>query len=47
LQGKIAHGGTFNGNQEEGKKEETLTERETILAYTTIFQRPLERSISS
>jgi len=25
LQGKIAHGGTFHGNQEEGKKEETLT----------------------
>jgi len=25
LQGKIVHGGTFNGNEEEGKKEETLT----------------------
>jgi hypothetical protein len=25
LQGKIVYGGTFNGNQEEGKKEETLT----------------------
>ena len=32
LQGKIDHGGTFNGNQEEGKKEETLTVGETILA---------------
>jgi hypothetical protein len=25
LQGKIVNGGTFNGNEEEGKKEETLT----------------------
>jgi hypothetical protein len=29
LQGKIVHGGTFNGNEEEGKKEETLTGSET------------------
>jgi hypothetical protein len=29
LQGKIVHGGTFNGNEEEGKKEETLTVGET------------------
>jgi len=34
LQGKIVNGGTFNGNEEEGKKEETLTVSETILAYT-------------
>jgi hypothetical protein len=26
-QGKIVHGGTFNGNEEESKKEETLTNR--------------------
>jgi hypothetical protein len=26
-QGKIVHGGSFNGNEEEGKKEETLTNR--------------------
>jgi len=32
LQGKIVQGGTFNGNQEEGKKEETLTGSETKLA---------------
>jgi hypothetical protein len=31
LQGKIVHGGTFNGNEEESKKEETLTVCETIL----------------
>jgi hypothetical protein len=30
LQGKIVHGGTFNGNEEEGKKEETLTVGETL-----------------
>jgi len=30
LQGKIVHGGTFNGNEEESKKEETLTVGETI-----------------
>jgi hypothetical protein len=30
LQGKIVYGGTFNGNEEEGKKEETLTVGETI-----------------
>jgi hypothetical protein len=46
LQGKIVHGGTFNGNEEEGKKEETLTVREMKLAYTTIFHWPLERSTS-
>jgi hypothetical protein len=46
LQGKIVHGGTFNGNEEEGKKEETLTVSESILAYTEIFHRPLERSTS-
>jgi hypothetical protein len=31
LQGKIVHGGTFNGNEEEGKKEETLTVGEKVL----------------
>jgi hypothetical protein len=46
LQGKIVHGGTFNGNEEEGKKEETLTVSETILANNTIFHWPLERSTS-
>jgi hypothetical protein len=30
LQGKIVHGGTFNGNEEEGKKEETLTVGEKL-----------------
>jgi hypothetical protein len=30
LQGKIAHGGSFNGNEEEGKKEETLTGSEMM-----------------
>jgi hypothetical protein len=45
LQGKIVHGGTFNGNQEEGKKEETLTAA-SELAYSTIFHWPLERSTS-
>jgi hypothetical protein len=48
LQGKIVHGGTFNGNQEEGKKEETLTVGETILADTRFFtgllrEAPLKR----
>jgi hypothetical protein len=46
LQGKIVHGGTFNGNEEEGKKEETLTVGENDLAYTTVFHWPLERSTS-
>ncbi len=31
LQGKIVHGGNLHGNQEEGKKEETLTVSETKL----------------
>jgi hypothetical protein len=30
LQGKIVHGGTFNGNEEEGKKEETLSRARRI-----------------
>ncbi len=30
--GKSFTGGTFNGNEEEGKKEETLTVGETTLA---------------
>ena len=30
LQGKIVYGGTFHGNEEEGKEKETLTVRETI-----------------
>jgi hypothetical protein len=46
LQGKIVHGGTFNGNEEEGKKEETLTVGETIPRDITDFHWPLERSTS-
>jgi hypothetical protein len=46
LQGKIVHGGSFNGNEEEGKKEETLTLQRGKLANTQIFHWPLERSTS-
>jgi hypothetical protein len=37
LQGKIVHGGNLHGNQEEGKKEETLVVSETILRKPRIF----------
>jgi hypothetical protein len=46
LQGKIVHGGTFNGNEEESKKEETLTVCETIFARAKNFNQPLRRSTS-
>jgi hypothetical protein len=38
LQGKIAHGGNLHGNEEEGKKEETLVVGETILRTGRDFQ---------
>jgi len=37
LQGKIVQRRNLHGNEKEGKKEETLTVRETILAYATNF----------
>jgi hypothetical protein len=46
LQGKIVHGGTFNGNEKEGKKEETLTAGEGEPRTHNEFHRPLERSTS-
>jgi len=36
-QGKIVHGGSFNGNEEEGKKEKALTARETQSRIVRIF----------
>jgi len=53
LQGKIVHGGTFNGNEEEGKKEETLSISETNTSHTPRFftglsrEAPLERLFRS
>jgi hypothetical protein len=46
LQGKIVHGGKLDGNQEESKKEETLTICETNFARAKNFNQPLERSTS-
>jgi hypothetical protein len=45
LQGKIAHGGNLHGNEEEGKKEETLTVCETILRTGQEINQPLRRSL--
>jgi hypothetical protein len=42
LQGKIVHGGSFqNGNEEESKKEETLTVGETKLRTGQELNQPL------
>jgi hypothetical protein len=44
-QGKIVHGGSFNGNEEEGKKEETLTNRlRDVTRKGQVLEKPLRRS---
>jgi hypothetical protein len=42
----VQNGGSFNGNEEEGKKEKALTARETQFSHRQDFHWPLRRSTS-
>jgi hypothetical protein len=43
---EIVHGGNLHGNEEEGKKEETLVSCEMFFAQAENFNQPLRRSTS-